>query len=119
MEGHRSLRLRLEHILKGIARIEHLTTGKSAEDYLADENLREMIERNIARISEAARFVPDDVRARYPAVPWRRIVGIGNVIRHDYDEIDDRVMWDTATDKLLPLKEAVASMLREVEAAER
>jgi uncharacterized protein with HEPN domain len=119
MKRRRSLRLRLEHILKGIARIEHLTAGKSAEDYLADEGLREMIERNIARISEAARFIPNDVRARYPAVPWRRIVGIGNVIRHDYDEIDDRVMWDTATEKLVPLKEAVARMLREVEAAER
>jgi uncharacterized protein with HEPN domain len=114
MKRQRGLRLRLEHILKGIARIEHLTAGKTVVDYLADEGLREMIERNVARISEAARFVPDDVRARYTTVPWRRIVGIGNVIRHDYDEIDDRVMWDTATEKLLPLKEAVASMLREV-----
>lgn len=118
MKHRRSLRLRLEHILKGIARIEHLTLGKTAEDYLADEGLREMIERNVARISEAARFVPNDVRARFPAVPWRRIVGIGNVIRHDYDEIDDRVMWDTATENLLPLKEAVERMLREVEGTE-
>lgn len=92
-----------------------MTAGKTAEDYLADEGLREMVERNVARIAEAARFVPGDVRARYPALPWRRIVGIGNVIRHDYDEIDDRVMWDTATEKLLPLKEAVESMLREIE----
>jgi uncharacterized protein with HEPN domain len=54
-----------------------LTAGKTAEDYLADEGLREMIERNIARISEAAPFVPNEVRTRYPAIPWRRIVGIG------------------------------------------
>ena len=54
------------------------------------------------------------MRTRYTEVPWRRIVGIGNVIRHDYDEIDDRVMWDTATQKLLPLKDAVQRMLREV-----
>jgi uncharacterized protein with HEPN domain len=89
------------------------------EDYLADEGLREMIERNIARIFEAARFVPNDVRTRYTEVPWRRIVGIGNVIRHDYDEIDDRVMWDTATRKLLPLKDAVQRMLREVGASDQ
>jgi uncharacterized protein with HEPN domain len=118
MKHRRALRLRLEHILKGIARLETLTVGNTAEDYLADEGLREMIERNIARISEAARFVPNDVRTTYPEVPWRRIVGIGNVIRHDYDEIDDRVMWDTATQKLLPLKEAVQRMLREVGASE-
>jgi uncharacterized protein with HEPN domain len=35
------------------------------------------------------------------------------VIRHDYDEIDDRVMWDTATTKLVPLRAAVEAMLRE------
>jgi uncharacterized protein with HEPN domain len=83
---------------------------------LADEGLREMIERNIARISEAARFVPSDMRSRY--VPWRRIVGIGNVIRHDYDQIDDRVMWETATEKLLPLQEMVERILRDLEAAD-
>jgi uncharacterized protein with HEPN domain len=105
-------------MLQGIARIEHLTAGRTVEDYLADEGLREMIERNIARISEAARFVPNEVRGTYPDVPWRRIVGIGNVIRHDYDEIDDRVMWDTATQKLLPLKEAVERILRDIEAAQ-
>jgi uncharacterized protein with HEPN domain len=103
-------------MLQGIARIEHLTAGRTVDHYLTDEGLREMIERNIARISEAARFVPNEVRGRYPDVPWRRIVGIGNVIGHDYDEIDDRVMWDTATERLLPLKEAVERILREIEA---
>jgi uncharacterized protein with HEPN domain len=105
-------------MLQGIARIEYLTAGKTAEDYLADQGLPEMIERNIARISEAARFIPNDVRTKYPDVPWRRIVGIGNVIRHDYDEIDDRVIWDTAIAKLLPLKEVVERVLRDVEAIE-
>jgi uncharacterized protein with HEPN domain len=75
-----------------------------------------MIERNIARISEAAGHVPADVRAAHPDIPWRQVVGIGNVIRHDYDEIDDLVMWTTATEKLLPLKAAVEQMLREAEA---
>ena len=41
------------------------------------------------------------------------------MIRHDYDEIDDRVMWDTATRKLVPLKEAVQRMLREVGTSEQ
>jgi uncharacterized protein with HEPN domain len=41
-----------------------------------------------------------------------------HVIRHDYDEIDDRVMWDTATEKLLPLKETVERISHELEATE-
>ena len=39
---HRGLRLRLEHILKGIARLERKTAGRTAEDYLGDEDLRDV-----------------------------------------------------------------------------
>ena len=118
MRRRRSLRLRLEHILHGTARIAQLTAGKTVDDYLADEGLREMIERNIARISEAARHIPDEARAKHPEIPWRQVVGIGNVIRHDYDEIDNVTMWQTATERLPPLKAAVEAMLREVEGGE-
>jgi Protein of unknown function DUF86 len=64
-----------------------------AVDNLAGAGMREIIERNIARVRSGT-FRTNDVRARYRAVPCRRIVGIGNLIRHDYDEIDDRGMWD-------------------------
>ena len=86
------------------------------EDYLADEGLREMVERNIARISEAARHLPVGVRAAHPTIPWRQIVGVGSVIRHDYDQIDDLVMWTTATEKLVPSKAAVEAMLSNLDA---
>jgi uncharacterized protein with HEPN domain len=65
MRPRRDLRLRLEHVLRGVARIEQLTAGKTVDDYLADEGLREMIERNIARISEATRHVPAAVKAKF------------------------------------------------------
>jgi uncharacterized protein with HEPN domain len=119
VKRRRGLRLRLEHILKGIARLEHKTAGRTAEDYLGDEDLRDIVERNVARISEAARHIPAEAKTKYPAIPWRLVVGIGNVIRHDYDEIDDLVMWETATQKLPPLKAAIEAMLREIETNDR
>jgi uncharacterized protein with HEPN domain len=115
MRGRRGLRLRLEHILQGIARLERKTAGRTAEDYLGDEDLRDIVERNVARIAEAARHIPPDARTDHPEVPWRLVIGIGNVIRHDYDEIDDLVMWETATQKLAPLRAAIEAMLRELE----
>ena len=72
-----------------------------------------MIERS-ARISEASRHIPAGVRAKHAGIPWREVVGIGNVVRHDYDEIDDLVMWTTATEKLVPLRAAVEVMLRDL-----
>jgi uncharacterized protein with HEPN domain len=74
-----------------------------------------MIERSIARISEAALQVPADARAAHPTIPWRQVVGVGNVIRHDYEQIDDLVMWKTATERMLLSKTAVEAMVREID----
>lgn len=52
--------------------------------------LRDAIERNIERISEASRRLPDDLKAGYPSIPWRDIAGIGNVLRHGYDAVARR-----------------------------
>ncbi|MFL5039293.1 MAG: DUF86 domain-containing protein [Xanthobacteraceae bacterium] len=30
-------------------------------------------------------------------MPWRQIAGIGNVLRHGYDIVDDRIIWEIAS----------------------
>ncbi|MFL4970476.1 MAG: DUF86 domain-containing protein [Xanthobacteraceae bacterium] len=32
-----------------------------------------------------------------PTNPWRQIAGIGNVLRHSYDIVDDRIIWEIAS----------------------
>jgi uncharacterized protein with HEPN domain len=54
-------------------------------------------ERCIEIVSEATRHIPDDIKRQYPGIPWRQIAGIGNVLRHDYDLVDDRIIWEVAT----------------------
>jgi uncharacterized protein with HEPN domain len=49
----------------------------------------------------------------HPAIPWQKIAGIGNVLRHDYDVVNDATIWHAATVDLLPLRAAVADRLRE------
>ncbi len=48
---------------------------------------------------------------RYPGVPWSDIRGFGNVLRHGYDEIDDRVLWKTIEVQLQPLRDACETEL--------
>ena len=35
-------------------------------------------------VSEASQRLPDDVKARHPAIPWKEMATAGNVYRHDY-----------------------------------
>jgi uncharacterized protein with HEPN domain len=65
-------------------------------------------------VSEAAKALPADYLARYPDAPWTAIIGIGNILRHDYQEIVDRRLWDIVTVHLPPLRTVVVRMLNDL-----
>jgi uncharacterized protein with HEPN domain len=109
---------RLRHILDAIARIETLTVGRSFEDYAADWVIRDAIERNLERVSEASRHVPSDLKSRHKSVPWRAVAGLGNVLRHDYPRVKDPRVWRIVSHDLAPLKAALEAMSREIDASE-
>jgi uncharacterized protein with HEPN domain len=78
---------RLRHILDAIARVETLTAGKDLKAYLADWMMRDAVERNLERVSEASRHIPAALKAHHPSIRWRAIAGLGNVLRHDYPKV--------------------------------
>jgi uncharacterized protein with HEPN domain len=106
---------RLHHILEATRRIEAQTAGKSFGDYLADWVTRDVVERELERICEVSRHLPDALKARHSDIPWRLVSDLGNVLRHAYDQVVDQRIWDVVTNQLPALRAAVEAMLREVE----
>jgi uncharacterized protein with HEPN domain len=105
----------LEHILEAIRDIEGFASGKSLQDYLDQAWLRLATQRGIEIVSEASRRIPPDLKAKHPEIPWPDIAGIGNILRHGYDSLDQAVVWGVVETHLPPLKAAIEAMLREVE----
>ena len=103
----RLVRPALRAILEAIDGIENATRGKTLDDYGTDWLLRHGIQRGIEIISEAARRIPPELQATQSAIPWAQIMGIGNVLRHEYHRISDRVIWNVVQQYLLALKVAV------------
>jgi uncharacterized protein with HEPN domain len=54
------------------------------------------------------------MRERHPHLPWRAIMGVGNVCRHDYDNLDELLVWETVHDHLPLLLAAVTRELAEM-----
>jgi uncharacterized protein with HEPN domain len=75
--------------------------------------LRRAIERALQIISEAARVLPPDLVARYPEAPWPAIIGIGNILRHEYQHLDDKRLWEIVTVHLPQLHPVVLRMIAE------
>jgi uncharacterized protein with HEPN domain len=111
----RRVRDRLEHILAAIAAIETYTSGKQEADFVANRLLIDAVERNIERISEASRHIPEALKAKYPHLPWRAIAGIGNILRHDYPRTNPVEVWLTVVRDLVELKAVVTAMLRDAD----
>lgn len=102
---------RLAHMLAAIASIEHYTSGLRQTDFIGQRMVIDAVERNLERLSEASRHIPDVLKAQHPQIPWREIAGIGNILRHDYPRVDPTELWETIAHDLAPLKAAIAAML--------
>lgn len=70
---------------------------KTREEYAADEILRAAVERKIEIIGEAARGLSEVLRDANPQVPWAKIMGTRHVLAHDYDVVNDDIVWRIAT----------------------
>ena len=85
--------------------------GKTLEDYKSDIILRLALERAVEIISEASRHIPEHLKATRPEVPWSRVRGIGNVLRHEYHGLPDKIIWGVIQDEIPRLRVAIDAML--------
>jgi uncharacterized protein with HEPN domain len=115
MAASKSPRLRLLHMRDEIESLSNELAGWSLETYRESYGLRRITERAIQIVSEAARALPEELRARYPDEPWADIIAIGNPLRHEYHRIDDKVLWETATVDLPKLQAVILRMIAELE----
>ena len=71
--------------------------------FVADTKTADATERCILRISEAAIKLGGFAEEHLPNHDWPAIRRIGNILRHDYDRISLRMIYDTAKVNLEPL----------------
>jgi uncharacterized protein with HEPN domain len=102
----RSFDLRLTDIVEAIERIQSVASTLTLEEFEAGWQHQWLIERGVLIISEASRHLSNDLKARHPEIPWTKVAGIGNVLRHDYERIAPDVTWKLVTVDL-PVLEAI------------
>lgn len=111
----REIRHFLHDIRQAITIIESATADKSFADYQGDPLLKLGLERAVEIVSEASRGVPEDLKALRPEIPWPKVKGIGNVLRHEYHGLSDKIIWGVIVDEIPRLRVAIEAILRAVE----
>jgi uncharacterized protein with HEPN domain len=68
-------------------------TGKTLATFSADRMAKAATERALMIVGEAAGRVSPAFRESHPEIPWRRIVGLRNVLAHEYGQVVVERIW--------------------------
>lgn len=83
--------------LSDIAREARLLLEFVAEQdraaFLGDRKTQRAVLCQLMIIGEAASRLSTAVRGQYPTVPWQQIVGLRNVLIHQYHAVDLELVW--------------------------
>jgi uncharacterized protein with HEPN domain len=114
----RTLIPRLTDIVEAIERIRSILRDTSLEAFEVDWQRQWLVERGVLIVSEASRHLGDELKARHPEIPWSKVAGIGNVLRHSYENVAAPIMWKLAQADLPILEEVCQAELTRATLAE-
>ncbi|OIP90890.1 MAG: hypothetical protein AUK24_03695 [Syntrophaceae bacterium CG2_30_49_12] len=107
----RDPRLYLDDILEAITQIREYTALTDYEAFAQDRKTQDAVVRNLEIIGEAAGRLPESIKVGATDIEWRKIVGLRNILVHEYFGISLPVIWDVVQNKLRPLETACRRLL--------
>jgi uncharacterized protein with HEPN domain len=109
----RDYKLYLGDILEARDRILEYTEGMKHKDFAKSKITVDAVVRNLEVIGEAARKLPSEIKEKSPEIEWHKIVGLRNILTHEYFGINTKIVWDVIENKLEPLGIACKRLFEE------
>jgi uncharacterized protein with HEPN domain len=104
-------RLYLTHILEATEKVIAYTQG-GYDDFVHDAKTQDAVIRNFEIIGEAARKVSNATKQSNAHLPWKAMIGLRNILIHDYAGVDFERVWDVIQNHLPKLQLSVAALLQ-------
>ncbi len=105
-------KVRLQHIMDAIEAIEGYTADTDLKGFVGNPMMFDATLRQLEIIGEASNRLSEELLTNNADVPWARIIGLRNLVAHEYFGIDDLTIWNVVKLNLPPLKEKVRLMIK-------
>jgi len=104
-------REKLRDMLEAIERINRYAV-QGRQSFEQNELIQTWFIQHLQIIGEASRVMSADIREQNPEVPWSQIIGMRNILTHNYFEIDLEVVWSVIERDLPNLKRQIEIILQ-------
>jgi uncharacterized protein with HEPN domain len=105
---------RIKDILEAIDNINNFRKNKSFEEILDNTMLKSAFTAQLIIIGEATNNITATLKSKYLEVNWKEIVGLRNILVHEYFGIVWEIVWDTITEDLPKLQTTMKMILNKL-----
>ncbi len=89
--------LYISDIILSMERVKEYITGLDFQHFKWDYKTVDAVIRNFEIIGEATKNLPNEIKDKYPSIPWEEMYRLRNRISHEYFGVDYEIIWDIAT----------------------
>jgi uncharacterized protein with HEPN domain len=102
----------IQHMLDSIVLIEKYLQGKTKDDFFSSEQLQDAVIRRLEIIGEAVKNLPEEIIKKHPALPWKQIAGMRDILIHQYFGVDLELTWQVIQIEVPGLKSKLETLLK-------
>lgn len=111
----RDSKLLLKDIIDAISAIEKFVEGINFEEFKSNDEKSSAVIRKFEIIGEATKALPEDLKKKYPEIPWKEMAGFRDKLIHFYFGIKHELVWQAIKNRLPQLKASIQNIVLKME----
>ena len=101
----------LRDINESIESIKEFIQNMNFDQFVNDDKTSSAVIRKLEIIGEASKKIPEEIKNKYPEIPWKDIAGMRDKLIHAYSKVDLSLVWKTIHKRLSELQSFIKDFL--------
>jgi uncharacterized protein with HEPN domain len=105
----------IEDIIEHMNYAEEFTKHMTFEEFANDKKTVLSVIKCIEIVGESTKHIPDQIREKYPEIPWKDMAGIRDRLVHSYFKVNLEIVWITVTQEFPELRPLMENALKDLD----